>query len=312
MKLSEIRTHIYELDMPRKMGDANSPRGRRRTSNVIVELVTDEGLTGISTTGFVVIPHIINMFNTALINEDPREVRGLWKRMVDIAFKGGHHGTVNDAISSLDIALWDLKSKINQEPLWKTLGGLDPKVKSYASGIEMPLSDLELKNWYESMAAMGFDGGKIKVGLNQDDDIRRIGIMKEALSVNNPNPMLLIDSNEYWSPKQAIRFISEIEQHFDITWAEEPARRWDFLGLKKVSDSVKTAVCAGENIDTLGEFLPYFHHQSADIIQVSSGMGGITCALQIADAAYGFDLPITLGGSAGHLHAQFHDNGSFL
>ena len=304
MKLTEIKTHIYEVDMPRKMGDANSPRGRKRSSNVILELITDEGLTGISTTGFSTIPFIKSMFNTVLVNEDPVQVRGLWKRMIEIAFKGGHYGVVNDAISALDIALWDLKAKINNEPLWKTLGGLNPKVKSYASGIEMPLSDHDLKKWYESMAAMGVDGGKINVGLNQDDDIRRIGIMKEALSVNTPNPMLLIDSNEYWSPKQAIRFIREIEEHFDITWAEEPARRWDFIGLKKISDSVKTAVCAGENIDTLGEFLPYFHHQSADIIQVSSGMGGITCALQIADAAYGFDLPVTLGGSAGHLHAH--------
>ena len=53
MKLTEIKTHIYEVDMPRKMGDANSPRGRKRSSNVILELITDEGLTGISTTGFI-------------------------------------------------------------------------------------------------------------------------------------------------------------------------------------------------------------------------------------------------------------------
>ena len=117
MKLTEIKTHIYEVDMPRKMGDANSPRGRKRSSNVILELITDEGLTGISTTGFSTIPFIKSMFNTVLVNEDPVQVRGLWKRMIEIAFKGGHYGVVNDAISALDIALWDLKAKINQEPL---------------------------------------------------------------------------------------------------------------------------------------------------------------------------------------------------
>ena len=120
------------------------------------------------------------------------------------------------------------------------------------------------------MASWGFDGGKLKVGLNQDDDIRRIGIMRDALKVNSDNPLIMIDSNEYWSPKQAIRFISEIEQTFDLTWAEEPARRWDFIGLKKVSDGIKTAVCAGENLKTMGDFLPYFHYKSADVIQVSS------------------------------------------
>ena len=128
--------------------------------------------------------------------------------------------------------------------------------------------------------------------------------MRDALKVNSENPLIMIDSNEYWSPKQAIRFISEIEETFDITWAEEPARRWDFIGLKKVSDGIKTAVCAGENLKTMGDFLPYFHYKSADVIQVSSGMGGVTTAMQLADAAYGFELPVTLGGSFGHVHAH--------
>ena len=51
-------------------------------------------------------------------------------------------------------------------------------------------------------------------------------------------PGLMIDSNEYWSPKQAIRHIKEIEEQFDLTWVEEPARRWDYRGLRKVSQSV--------------------------------------------------------------------------
>ena len=244
------------------------------------------------------------MFNRALKDKDPSNVKGITKQMMDFAFKGGHGGMINEAISALDIALWDLKAKSNNEPLWKTLGGLNPKVRAYASGLDIPMNDKNLKEWYEKMASWGFDGGKLKVGLNQDDDIRRIGIMRDALKANSDNPLIMIDSNEYWSPKQAIRFISEIEQTFDLTWAEEPARRWDFIGLKKVSDGIKTAVCAGENLKTMGDFLPYFHYKSADVIQVSSGMGGVTTAMQLADAAYGFELPVTLGGSFGHVHAH--------
>ena len=85
---------------------------------------------------------------------------------------------------------------------------------------------------------------------------------------------------------------------------EEPARRWDYLGLRRVKEGVRTAVCAGENLDTLGDFLPYFQHRAADVIQVSYGMTGISCALQIADAAFGYELPITLGGSPGLIHAH--------
>ena len=54
----------------------------------------------------------------------------------------------------------------------------------------------------------------------------------------------------------------------------------------------------------MDDFLPYFDHESADVIQVSAGMSGITGALQIADCAYGLELPVTLGGSAGNFHAQ--------
>ena len=225
--------------------------------------------------------------------------------MVNKHFKGGHDGIANDAISTLDIALWDLKAKANDEPLWKTLGGVKQPINAYASGLDMPLSDQEIFDFYRSAAEKyGFTDGKLKIGLDQDRDLRRIGLMNDALSINTDEPGLMVDANEYWSPKQAIRKVREMEEQFDLMWIEEPARRWDFLGLRRICDAVKTPVCAGENLDTLGDFLPYFHNRSADIIQVGSGMTGITCALQLADAAYGFNLPVTLGGSAGHHHAH--------
>jgi L-alanine-DL-glutamate epimerase-like enolase superfamily enzyme len=305
MKITGVQTTLFEHALSRRMGDANSPSGRVRGSGLMVELTTDEGLTGVTLGSTGSVPQIRGLVENTLVGEDPRGVRGLWKRMVDRHFKGGHDGIVNDAISALDVALWDLKAKANDEPLWRMLGGVDPRVHCYASGIEIPLSDQEMFDWYSEMASKyGFQGGKLKVGLDQEADIRRIGLMRDALRKVAERPMLLIDANEYWSPKQAIRKVCEIEEHFDITWVEEPARRWDFLGLKKVSQGVKAAVCAGENLDTLGDFMPYFHHGSVDIIQVSAGMTGITCALQIANVAYGFELPVTLGGSPGSMHAQ--------
>ena len=304
MKITGVKTTLYQCDLTRKKGDANSPGGRVAAGGMAVEITTDEGLTGVHIGGGSAAPQINSLVNDLLIGEDPRGVRGLWLKMVDRAFKGGHDGIMNDAISVIDVALWDLKAKANDEPLWKTLGGSRPRTLAYASGIEMPLNDEELADWYGSMANLGFKGGKLKVGLDQDSDLRRIGIMNDALKKNTKRPMLLIDANEYWSPKQAIRHVREFEDHFDITWIEEPARRWDYLGLRRIKDSVRAAVCIGENLDTLGDFLPYFHHGSGDVIQVGAGMTGITGALQIADAAYGFELPVTLGGSPGNFHAH--------
>ena len=300
MKITDYKLETYLELMDRPLGDSNGPEGDDLIVSNILTIITDEGISGVAPLGN---GQVNNLFKV-IEGKDPRETFTHWQNMIRYAFKGGDEGEVHGALSAIDIALWDIKSKINDEPLWKTLGGLNPKVRAYASGLDIPMNDKNLKEWYEKMASWGFDGGKLKVGLNQDDDIRRIGIMRDALKVNSDNPLIMIDSNEYWSPKQAIRFISEIEQTFDLTWAEEPARRWDFIGLKKVSDGIKTAVCAGENLKTMGDFLPYFHYKSADVIQVSSGMGGVTTAMQLADAAYGFELPVTLGGSFGHVHAH--------
>jgi len=305
MKITGFSTTLYEFPLNRRMGDANSPSGRIRGSSNLVQLFTDEGITGVAFGGGGAGPQIKSMVEGMLMGEDPRHVTGLWKRMVDRVFKGGHAGIVNDAISVLDVALWDLKAKANDEPLWKTLGGSNPKVKAYASGLDTPLSDDDIENWYGTMASdFGFTGGKLKVGLDQDDDLRRIERMKKGLERATETPELYIDANEFWNPKQAIRKVREMEEQFDIAWVEEPARRWDFLGLRRISDAIKAPVCAGENLDTLGEFLPYFHNRSADVVQVSWGMTGITTAMQLADAAYGFELPITLGGSPGNLNAQ--------
>ena len=106
--------------------------------------------------------------------------------------------------------------------------------------------------------------------------------------------MLCIDSNEYWSPKQAIRFISKLEEKFDITWAEEPARRWDYNGLKKVSDNIKAAVATGENINDLAEFMPLIDNGAVDIVEVGMGTTGLTGAMKVANMAYAYELPVAM------------------
>ena len=76
--------------------------------------------------------------------------------------------------------------------------------------------------------------------------------MKEALMKASPKPEIAIDSNEFWSPKEAIRRIKEIEEHYDLLWVEEPARRWDYRGLRKMSASVMAADIIEIGADTSG------------------------------------------------------------
>ena len=273
-------------------GDANFPRGleNMKRAGLAVFIDTDEGLTGVSF-GNPVARGLIHEKGKLLIGRDPRGVRGLWKRLVDSVFKGGNEGLVNDAISALDIALWDLKAKINGEPLWKTLGASTHRVKAYASGIDMPLSDEELRSFYERMAFLGIHMGKLKVGLDKERDLRRLGIMQEALEKSGKTPVLCVDSNEYWSPKQAIQHIRAFEEHYELFWCEEPARRWDYRGLRKVSQSVKAAVATGENLADIDDFMPLVANEAVDIVEIGSGTSGITGAMMVADLAYAFELP---------------------
>ena len=125
-------------------------------------------------------------------------------------------------------------------------------------------------------------------------DLRRIGIMRDALSVASPRPQLMIDVNEYWSPKQTVRFMHEIEKHYDITWIEEPARRWDYEGLSQVSRQIKAAVATAENLKSIGEVYPLIHNQAVDIINVSTATSGFTGCRQVAHLAYAYELPVSM------------------
>jgi L-alanine-DL-glutamate epimerase-like enolase superfamily enzyme len=114
----------------------------------------------------------------------------------------------------------------------------------------------------------------------------------------------MIDANEIWSAKQAIRKIIEFESHFDLTWVEEPARRWDYRGLRTVSRGVRSAVASGENLQNVSQFVPLISNEAIDIVQISSGCGGITGALQVAELANAFNLPVAFMSSAGNFLAH--------
>lgn len=303
MKITGVRTKHYFFEMSRPLGDANLPQGSRAASGLAVFLDTDEGVSGVMPGNPGAEALIHRMAEELLVGQDPRGVRGLWKKMVDSVFKGNNRGLVSAALSNLDIALWDLKARLNDEPLWKTLGASSGRVKAYASGIDLCLSDDQITDFYSGLAARGVNAGKLKVGLDMEMDLRRLGLMRDALARSGKRPLLMIDSNEYWSPKQAIRFISQIEEQFDLTWAEEPARRWDYRGLRQVSCGIRAAVATGENLNEISEFMPLIANEAVDIAQIGQGTSGITGALMVADMAYGFELPVSVMNCPGNFMA---------
>jgi L-alanine-DL-glutamate epimerase-like enolase superfamily enzyme len=301
MKITGYRIEKYLMKMDRAVGDANLPEGVDLMPGSILYLETDENITGISL-GFG--GGAISMMFPAVEGEDPREVVSLWTRMNDWLHKTGNRGEGNAALSAIDIALWDLKAKLADEPLWRTLGGREGRVKAYASGLDYCLSDDELFAFYRRLAEKGVDGGKLKVGLDVKADIRRLGIMREALIIASDNPSLMIDSNEYWSPKQAVRYIRQMEEHFDLTWVEEPARRWDYDGLRLVSQQVSAAVASAENVNSLSDAYPLIANQAVDILNVSALHSGVTGCRQIAHMSQMYDLPVSMMNCQANFMAQ--------
>ena len=316
MKVTSIRTQPYWYRTNRPFADANFPEGRQEWSGLAVFVETDEGVTGVSIGGNQA---GIEALAPLVVGKDPRGVRGIWKSMVDQVFKGGNRGSITGAISAIDTALWDLKAKAEGQPLWKLLGASVPRVRAYASDIGYCLSDEELRAFYARMAAQGVTAGKLKGGLDPERDLRRLRIMYEELARAVPGgrggtpdrptaapiePLVCLDSNEYWNAKQAIPYIRTLERELPLFWVEEPADRWDYEGLARVSRAVEAQVATGENLHDPKEVVPLLTHGAVDVLQPNVGGSGITGMLMTADIAWGFNIPVAVMNSPGNYLAH--------
>ena len=303
MKVTEISFRPYTYELLRKIGDVNLPEGVSEGSELAVFVHTDEGVTGCSV-GVGNADQTLPALADLVIGSDPRSVRSIWNRMTARAFKAGNHGPMSAGISAIDRALWDLRAKLHGVPLWKELGGSGKPVRAYASGLDSPLSDEELYKFYAGFAAKGVTAGKLKVGRDAEADERRLRVMIEALSSTGGRAQLIIDANEFWSPKQAIQRVARLEKHFDFLWVEEPVPRQNFEGLRRVSEGVRAPIATGENFTDPQEFVPLFQHGAGDVIQVASHNSGFTGAGMVADMAAAFDRPVVTGPDVGNSMAH--------
>jgi L-alanine-DL-glutamate epimerase-like enolase superfamily enzyme len=318
MKITGYRCLRTFHDWRRPVGDVNGYIESGITEVPIVVLETDEGITGVGTGS----THDIERLFPAIEGEDPSAVSALYDRMLARVFKTGHSGATFGGIGTLDMAIWDLKAKAAGQPLWRLLGGRDRFVGGYASGLDIALDDEQLAQWYRSMAERGFTSGKLKGGRDVTTDVRRLGIISDALSVNTPIPALMLDANESWNLKQAVRYVCAVEQQVDLAWIEEPLRRWDAAGHARLTRSIRAAVATGENLTGLEQYTPLFDQGAVDVVQAAS-VWGITHFLRVAYAAHSRDLPVSpVGLSANpsvaaaaasipnHLSAEVQDLGS--
>ncbi|MEV4139904.1 mandelate racemase/muconate lactonizing enzyme family protein [Dactylosporangium sp. NPDC049742] len=288
MKVTGYRSLTTKHDWGRLIGDANGVMSEPRTDVHVLIVETDSGLEGV---GLGQHGDIGRVFG-AVEGEDPRAVSALYDRMLNWVFKTGHAGATFGAIGAIDMALWDLKAKAAGEPLWRTLGALDRFVPGYASGLDIALDDDALVRLYEGFADRGFSAAKLKGGHDVQRDLRRLEALHEVLRRNSAQPALMFDANESWNRAQAVRFVTALERGVDLTWVEEPVRRWDAAGLAAVRRGIRAAVATGENLTGLEQYRPLLDADAVDIVQVGN-VWGITHFLRVAALAHGHDLPVS-------------------
>ncbi|GAB3428910.1 mandelate racemase/muconate lactonizing enzyme family protein [Actinophytocola sediminis] len=302
MRITGYRTLTTVLDWGRPTGDANGVLADGRAPVPIILVDTDEGITGVGLG-----PHLdAGPVFSAIEGEDPRGVTALYDRMLRRTFKAGHAGAVFGTIGAFDTALWDIKAKAAGEPLWRLLGGRDRRVPAYASGLDIALTDDELVAAYRVYADHGLRAAKLKGGLDVDRDRRRLTLVRDVLTDagRGSRPAMMLDANEAWTRKQAVRHVYELERSVDLTWVEEPVRRWDAEGMAVVGRGIRASVATGENLTGLEQFRPLLAAGAVDVVQTAA-VWGVTHFLRVAALAHAHDLPVSPVGSTpvGLLHA---------
>lgn len=201
---------------------------------------------------------------------------------------------------AIDQALWDLAAKRAGQPLYQYLGGTKNKVKAYGSGVCFHMKDDEVFEFYSNAAKHKFSGYKVKVGHPDINwDINRLKLVTEAVG---KKPLLMIDANEAWSPKEAIRRVRAFEDAgLPIYWIEDPILRHDIAGLKEMKSALKdTYINAGEYLNLAGK-KSLVDNDAADVINIH---GDCSSALKIGWLCVEKGINISLGNTPMELGAH--------
>ncbi len=300
MRVRGVDARAWRIPLPQPVEDATHGTIHCFTL-VTVRIASDEGPEGVGYTytvgdvgGAAIASVIENDLAPAVLNQDPRRVEQLWQAMRRRTDYLGHGGPTCFALSAVDIALWDAKAKACGEPLWRLLGGYDPKVRAYSGGIDLNLSLEELKAQTQRVLGAGFRAIKMKVGRPRlREDCERVGAMRGWIG---PDVPLLVDANMKWRVDEAVRASRALAEH-DVYWLEEPTAPHDVRGHVRIQREGALPVAAGENLRTLPEFEALISAGGVDFPEPDvSNCGGITAWIKVARMAEARNLPVTSHG----------------
>ena len=315
MKIVSIKSHVLRYELEKELGYSQQYYKHRTVH--LVEIETDEGITG---WGECFGPGNIALANKFIVEkviqplikgDDPTNKEYIWHKVYNLLRDSGQKGMPIQALSGIDIALWDILSKKAKLPLYKLIGGkTNSQIPVYGYGMMLQKKSVNeltelFKEESKKIKEKNFKAMKMKIGLGPKDDLKLVKTVREEVG---DDFKLMVDANHAYNTIDAM-YVGKGLDEMDIFWFEEPVAPEDYDGYKELKDNLKTNIAGGE-----AEFTKYGWNQlikkrCIDIAQPEvCGLGGITEYLKVSALAQSNFIPIVnhVWGSALSVAVNLH------
>jgi D-arabinonate dehydratase len=296
MKITDVEAILIAIPLRIPISRANRTVTTREY--VVVRVHTDEGIIGSAYTlegSAIILPAVRDVLGPLVLGQDPFDTERLWDKMYRTTLKVGRRGAVMRALSAIDIALWDIKGRALNTPLYKLLGAYTNRVPAYLSGGYYRKGE-SFQQMADGIARLvephGFKAVKIKVGaLDLKQEMERISTLRRTLGDDID---IMVDANCAWNDLTLARKMMRAFEEYRIGWFEEPVMPDNFRGSADLAALFETPIATGEQECTRWGFRDLIEHKAADILQPDVAVvGGVTEWMKVAAMASAYDLPIS-------------------
>ena len=309
MRITAIRAYALEISSELTI---TQPSKQASHQVCVVEIETNAGITGHGLTAIgPAIPikaAILSVAQKELIGLDPLCHEHIWDRLYWALTPRGQSGVGMHAIAAIDIALWDIKGKALQQPIWKLLGGARKKCPVYATfGFGFYTED-ELEEAASAWLEKGFSRLKMTVGnqaLKRRDEPRLLeevieedsARVRRVRQIIGPDAELFIDANCSLDAYHARALVKQIEP-YKIAFFEEPITQNDVRQMAQLRAETSIRIACGQNEAQSYRFRDMMIANAVDIIQPNVVItGGFTQCQKIASLASAFNIAVDNGGA---------------
>ncbi len=292
-----VLIELFMVDLKPKVRRTDAIQSFVSQETPIVRITDSDGAVGtgysytIGTGGPSVVALLEHTLAPLLLGREAEQIEARWHDMLFAT-----HATTVGAITSLamaamDTALWDLRCKRANLPLWVMAGGAKSTVPLYTTeGGWLHIETAELVEDALAVREQGFKGSKVKIGKpHLNEDRTRLRALRDALG---PSYEIMTDANQGFSLAQATRRARILEET-DVAWFEEPMPADDIAAHARLAATTPVPVAVGESLYSLSQFKDYLHAGACSIVQADvARIGGITPWLKVAHLAEAHNVPI--------------------